>query len=695
MTRCCVPSCSEIGSHTFPKDEKLHRLWLKAICRKGFVPTKFSRLCRKHFTEDDYQVVSAYTGVVNQHKYLKKNVVPTLFAWNTKPISKQFKLKAKLRKRSPIKKEVSKKNESPLESNENHAKENQPIENKKLRDRSVRLRNRKAFLANRKCSVPQCNTRPSNEVSLHQCPNNAAVRDEWAEALKVSRQCIKNLVACSLHFAKTDFVQSKSAGSRVLKPNAVPSRNLPQRKRVVVPVKEKPPKKTFKPSDRPKTMSDQGDGDPDVQEENLQECRACLKKLDDKTSTCNVFQAWSLSWTGMEATIAEDLAKLANVEISVTDRHSKVICSPCYQSLLSAAKFAANVRSCDLLLRQRFTDEIDMERVWPKPIQVDKNLNGSVFTNTLDVEIKQEVLSDEELTDAFNASGAENAYVETELSNLDIKIEPEEMVEPPPMNITINGTISLNPLNSEAKALTNGTDIYHDNQLLEVAVKQEPISEEEELEQGVPLECLLCTKSFKSVSGLKAHVIAQHSYKSVKRKSDGSVSPMKKCIDIYQCMICRRSFKTPTDLMVHETCHNKHSCYGCTKKFDSFEQLTRHRKLCRAFTKAMPRVRTLEDVKRSLPEPQPLIEEEETLVVEIENRIEIPIEADSEMKDATSDSIQGAEPKQDDETLLVEIKEEVDSNMKLHLEIHSAESEKEKEMADTDMQVETLTNDDS
>lgn len=87
--------------------------------------------------------------------------------------------------------------------------------------------------------------------------------------------------------------------------------------------------------------------------------------------------------------------------------------------------------------------------------------------------------------------------------------------------------------------------------------------------------------------------------------------------------------------------------------------------------------------------------EEETLVVEIENRIEIPIEADSEMRDATSDSIQAVEPKQDDETLLVEIKEEVDSNMKLHLEIHSAESEKEKEIADTDMQVETLTNDDS
>lgn len=55
------------------------------------------------------------------------------------------------------------------------------------------------------------------------------------------------------------------------------------------------------------------------------------------------------------------------------------------------------------------------------------------------MEIKQEVLSDEEQGDAYIASGTEHSYVEAELSNLDIKIEPEEMVEQPPMNITING----------------------------------------------------------------------------------------------------------------------------------------------------------------------------------------------------------------------------------------------------------------
>lgn len=53
-----------------------------------------------------------------------------------------------------------------------------------------------------------------------------------------------------------------------------------------------------------------------IQEEVSRECRACLRKLDDKKSYCNVFQPWAPPWDGMEATIAEDMAKLANVEVS-------------------------------------------------------------------------------------------------------------------------------------------------------------------------------------------------------------------------------------------------------------------------------------------------------------------------------------------------------------------------------------------
>ena len=53
-----------------------------------------------------------------------------------------------------------------------------------------------------------------------------------------------------------------------------------------------------------------------IPEELIRECRACLKKLDTKKSCCNVFQPWAPPWEGMESTIAEDLAKLANVEVS-------------------------------------------------------------------------------------------------------------------------------------------------------------------------------------------------------------------------------------------------------------------------------------------------------------------------------------------------------------------------------------------
>lgn len=58
-------------------------------------------------------------------------------------------------------------------------------------------------------------------------------------------------------------------------------------------------------------------------------------------------------------------------------------------------------------------------------------------------------------------------------------------------------------------------------------------------------------------------------------------------------------FVTPTDLMVHETCHNKATCYSCNQKFDTFELLTKHRVRCKAIiAKEVPKPKTLEDVKR-------------------------------------------------------------------------------------------------
>ncbi|KAL0829823.1 hypothetical protein ABMA28_003306 [Loxostege sticticalis] len=87
MTKCCVLGCGEIGSHKFPKDDRIRKQWIKAIRRRKFQPTSSSRLCRKRFVENDYELISKYTGVEHQHKYLKKNAIPTVFAWNTKPMT--------------------------------------------------------------------------------------------------------------------------------------------------------------------------------------------------------------------------------------------------------------------------------------------------------------------------------------------------------------------------------------------------------------------------------------------------------------------------------------------------------------------------------------------------------------------------------------------------------------------------------
>uniref|UniRef100_A0A2H1VJM1 SFRICE_014598 n=1 Tax=Spodoptera frugiperda TaxID=7108 RepID=A0A2H1VJM1_SPOFR len=508
--------------------------------------------------------------------------------------------------------------------------------NTSFRDKSQRLKNKKAFLAKRsKCTVPQCNGEVSSEISLHLCPNNPAVRNEWAEAFNVRYSYVKTLVACSQHFTKLDFIQSKNS-ERVLKHNAVPSRNLPKKDTDLKSncVKKYVPSSVKKSNFQKQIMNNNAsDEDPPEEKEEkvLQECRACLKKLNDKQSVCNIFQPWALPWKGMEPTIAEDLAKLANIEVSQTDRHTKVLCEPCYQKLRDAATFASAVRNCDLVLRMRFTAEIDMERVWPKPIQVDKNLNGSVYTDPMNVEIKQEVVTDDE----YPANGPENPYVETELANLDIKIEPEEFVEPPPLNITINGTISLDPLNSENRELINGTQLEQETtQFIEMPVKQEPASEGEqefELPPDLPLECMLCAKPFHSVSGLKAHVIAHHSYKSVKRKSDGSVSPEKKRFDKYRCGICHTGFSTSTDLMVHETCHNKYACYACSRKFDSFPLLTRHRKRCKAtVSNSVQKLKTLEDVKRPAVEDILKDFDDAETIDELEAEVDPPLSTESQ-----------------------------------------------------------------
>ncbi|XP_032514645.2 zinc finger protein 813-like isoform X1 [Danaus plexippus] len=327
------------------------------------------------------------------------------------------------------------------------------------------------------------------------------------------------------------------------------------------------------------------------------ECRACLQVLYSDSNLLNIFEPWTPPWDGMENTIAEDLVKLTNIQISETDKHSKFICETCYQVLLGACHFTACVRKSYQILLERYPCESQIDvnnKVWPKPIQVDKTVHSSMYQNPVDVEIKQEAISDEEYSNAMETydEGKDN------LANLDIKIEPEE-IQIQNIQIKVNGTIIEGQLNcdSSSEHVTNGNSTMEDNELRDI-VKEEPLTDDDEndnLASDLPLECLLCSKAFNSVTGLKAHVIAQHSYKSVKRKSN-SVSPQKKKCN-YICAICRRRFSTSTDLMVHETCHNKSVCYGCNQSFDTFAQLTVHRRTCKAVASRM-RHKTLDDVLR-------------------------------------------------------------------------------------------------
>lgn len=117
-------------------------------------------------------------------------------------------------------------------------------------------------------------------------------------------------------------------------------------------------------------------------------------------------------------------------QITQTDRYSKVICEPCCLKLQSACDFASSVRKNDRALRQRYPplpEETDYcnETIWPKPIQLDKNINGTVYKNVMDVEIKQEALSEDEYGNNTMEESRDN-----DLGTLEIKIEPEEIIQP-------------------------------------------------------------------------------------------------------------------------------------------------------------------------------------------------------------------------------------------------------------------------
>ncbi|BES97347.1 Hypothetical protein NTJ_10161 [Nesidiocoris tenuis] len=83
MGFCCAFGCSNrsdrkkkkdgVGFHRFPKDEKLRKLWVQAVCRKNWKPSTNTVICTEHFAETD--VNRTYPSGPK----LRENVIPTVF----------------------------------------------------------------------------------------------------------------------------------------------------------------------------------------------------------------------------------------------------------------------------------------------------------------------------------------------------------------------------------------------------------------------------------------------------------------------------------------------------------------------------------------------------------------------------------------------------------------------------------------
>ncbi|XP_047101298.1 uncharacterized protein LOC124720074 [Schistocerca piceifrons] len=95
VNKCCVPRCSgnynwnnKVHTFKFPRDDDMRRKWLSAIKRDGFIPTKYSVVCHRHFTESDIRRCTKYydkarnrTLTVRLDKpRLQEDAIPSVFA---------------------------------------------------------------------------------------------------------------------------------------------------------------------------------------------------------------------------------------------------------------------------------------------------------------------------------------------------------------------------------------------------------------------------------------------------------------------------------------------------------------------------------------------------------------------------------------------------------------------------------------
>lgn len=59
------------------------------------------------------------------------------------------------------------------------------------------------------CSVPQCSSYCTADVSLHAFPKDPKLCKIWQNILKIGKPITKYMLVCSLHFTENDFTIGK------------------------------------------------------------------------------------------------------------------------------------------------------------------------------------------------------------------------------------------------------------------------------------------------------------------------------------------------------------------------------------------------------------------------------------------------------------------------------------------------------
>ena len=208
--RCCVISCKApkylpdqdtVSFHSFPKDGQMLQKWLVNINQNNYPDiqvTKKSRICSRHFNEDDLIVAR------KDFCFLRPSAIPSKFPWS-KTISYHS-------------------SDLGLPDRLSLPKENHCVYVRKMDN-----------YCNATCCVPYCARThgygyrfEGDKVSYHSLPKDEKLLKAWRVQIQDNSgpdiKVTKTSKICSRHFNKRDLLVSIKSGRRILRSNAVPSK---------------------------------------------------------------------------------------------------------------------------------------------------------------------------------------------------------------------------------------------------------------------------------------------------------------------------------------------------------------------------------------------------------------------------------------------------------------------------------------